>query len=221
MTKSLGRPRDVDSVDTRNTLLVAARRIFARDGYGATTNRSIAAEVGITTGAIYHYFPSKADLFAAVYEQVQDIVYERFERVFTEPGSLVERFGRALDAAVELNRDDTSLSGFVVTVPTEMMRHPELVDVLRPVRSRTTSFIHRLVVEAVANDEFADGVSADAVEDLLSAVMSGLATFSTVTGDRVRHAAAVRALHRFLAGDLVRRRADGASAGSGVNGAAD
>src|SRR3954447_582900 len=106
VNKSRGRPRDVDSAATRRDLLDGARRIFARDGYGATTNRSIALEVGITTGAIYHYFPSKADLYAAVYEQVQDIVHDRFEAAIRDTGSLTERFGRALRAAVELNRDD-------------------------------------------------------------------------------------------------------------------
>lgn len=205
VSKALGRPRQVDSTETRNTLLEVARRIFARDGYGATTNRSIAEEAGITTGAIYHYFPSKAELFAAVYDQVQNIVYDRFEVALSKPGSLIERFSSALDAAVELNRSDSSLAGFVVTVPTEVQRHTELVDLLAPIRSRSTVFITQLVADAVANDEFAAGVEPAAVEDLLSVVMSGLAVFSTVTGDRDRHSAAVGALHRFLVGDLLRR----------------
>jgi AcrR family transcriptional regulator len=205
--KSLGRPRDVDSLRTRNALLEVARRTFARDGFGATTNRSIASEVGITAGAIYHYFPSKAELFAAVYAQVQDVVYDLFEAAVEESGTLTDRFGRALEAVVGLNQNDSSFAGFVVTVPTEVQRHPELVELLAPIRNRSAAFIAGLVADAVANDEFVEGVEPAAVEDLLSAVMSGLAIFSTVTGDLERHAAAVRALHRFLGGDLVRRRA--------------
>jgi AcrR family transcriptional regulator len=203
--KTLGRPRDVDSAETRNALLEGARRIFARDGYEATTNRSIAAEVGITTGAIYHYFPSKAELYAAVYAQVQDVVYDRFEEAVLEKGTLTERFGRALRAAVDLNRDDSSLAGFVVTVSTESQRHPELFDLLSSMRSRSAAFINRLVADAAANGEFAEGVEPKAVEDLLSAVMSGLAIFSSVTGDPERHAAAIRALQRFLDGELLKR----------------
>ena len=49
--------------------------MFARDGYEATTNRSIAKASGITSGAIYHYFDSKAELYAAVYEEVYDRVF--------------------------------------------------------------------------------------------------------------------------------------------------
>src|SRR3954447_8113426 len=123
VNKSRGRPRDVDSATTRRDLLDGARRIFARDGFEATTNRSIAAEVGITSGAIYHYFPSKAELFAAVFDQAQGIVYDGFERAVAGSGRLTERFQRVLDAAVELNRHDPSLGGFLVTVPLEVQRH--------------------------------------------------------------------------------------------------
>src|SRR4051812_29954513 len=101
VNKALGRPRDVDSATTRRDLLDGARRIFARDGFEATTNRSIAAEVGITSGAIYHYFPSKAELFAAVYDQAQAIVYDGFEHAVSGSGTLTDRFQRVLDAAVE------------------------------------------------------------------------------------------------------------------------
>ena len=42
-----------------------------------------------------------------------------------------------------------------------------------------------------------------AVEDLLNAVVSGLARLSAITGDARRHAAAVDALQRFFAGTLI------------------
>ena len=44
-----------------------------------------------------------------------------------------------------------------------------------------------------------------AVEDLLNAVVIGLARLSAVTGDFRRHAAAVDALQRVFAGTLLRR----------------
>jgi AcrR family transcriptional regulator len=202
--KKLGRPRDVDSTETRLNLLEVSRRIFARDGYGATTNRSIAEEAGITTGAIYHYFPSKAELYAAVYEVVQHIVYDRFDQALEEGGSLTQRFSSALDAAVELNRSDSSIAGFLVTVPSETLRHPELAELLVPIRERTATFVGRLVADAAAAGEFVDGVKPRAVEDLLNAVLSGLATFSTITGDVARHAEAIHALQQFLDGVLVK-----------------
>jgi AcrR family transcriptional regulator len=205
--RKLGRPADVDSTETRTRLLAAARAAFAAQGYDATTNRAIAEAAGITAGAIYHYYPSKTDLYVAVYAEVQEMVFDAFQQAADAHNNLLDQFAAVLDAAVELNRTDPSLAGFVVGVAAEAQRHPELRQRVRPLRRRTSTLIHRLVEASVARGELATDVDPQAVEDLLDAVMSGLARFSTSTGDSERHAAAVDALKRFFAGTLVARAA--------------
>ena len=205
--RRLGRPPAVDSTVTRERILTAARRSFATLGYDATTNRDIAAEAGVTTGALYHYTRSKADLYGEVYAEVQDLVYGEFEKAFAREGFRA-RFGAVLDAAVALNQRDPSLAGFVIGVSPEVQRHPELRDKLRPMARRTSTFLHRLVGDAVAAGELAPQVDPAAVEDLLNAVLAGLARFSNVTGDADRHAAAAAVLHRLVDGTLLVERAD-------------
>lgn len=201
--KRLGRPKDVASAETRERLLNVARQAFARDGFDATTNRTIADAAGITTGAIYHYYPSKAELYAAVYDEVQTIVYSAFEKAIAPHDTLVARFGAVLDTAVALNREDPSIAGFVVGVASEAQRHPELRELLRAASSQNTGFLHRLATEAKDRGELRDDISVAALEDLLNAVLSGLARFSNQTGDSERHAGAVFVLKRFLAGTLM------------------
>jgi AcrR family transcriptional regulator len=53
---------------TRNAVLAAARKVFARDGFHGATLERVAEEAGFTKGAVYSAFDSKADLFMAVYE---------------------------------------------------------------------------------------------------------------------------------------------------------
>ena len=202
--RRLGRPKDVASADTRERLLEVARGAFARNGFDATTNKQIADAVGITTGAIYHYYPSKLDLYSAVYEQVQEIVYSAFEKAVAGHDTLFDKFGATLDAAVELNREDPSIAGFVVGVAGEAQRHPELMPLLAPVRVERGRFLHQMVLEAEARGELARDVSPDALADLLNAVLSGLARFSNQTGDSARHEQAVSVLKRFLNGTLTR-----------------
>ncbi len=113
-----------------------------------------------------------------------------------------------LDAAVALNQRDPSLAGFVIGVSPEVQRHPELRDKLRPMARRTSTFLHRLVGDAVAAGELAPDVDPAAIEDLLNAVLAGLARFSNVTGDADRHAAAAAVLHRLVDGTLLVERAD-------------
>ncbi|MFE3451728.1 TetR/AcrR family transcriptional regulator [Nonomuraea sp. NPDC059194] len=62
---------------TRLTLLRESRRLFASRGYPAVGLSEIVRAAGVTKGALYHHFDSKAELFRAVLEQVQQEVGER------------------------------------------------------------------------------------------------------------------------------------------------
>lgn len=55
---------------TREKLLTAGRKAFARDGYHAASMDKLTADVGLTRGALYHHFGSKRGLFEAVVEQI-------------------------------------------------------------------------------------------------------------------------------------------------------
>ena len=54
------------STNAKEAILAAARRSAQAHGYGGLNFRDLAAEVGIKAASIYHHFPSKADLGAAV-----------------------------------------------------------------------------------------------------------------------------------------------------------
>ena len=205
--KKLGRPSSCDAVETRTRLLLEARRSFARNGFDATTNRAIADAVGITTGAIYHYFPSKLDMYVAVYSEVQDLVYSAFEDASDNHLSFVERLSAILDSLVELNAADPSLTCFVVGVAAESQRHPELMAAITPFRQRNAQFLHQLCADAVSRGEIHNDISVNALQDLIDVLLSGLARFSTVTNDNERGRAAITALKHFVAGTAVRTHA--------------
>ena len=56
---------------TRRRLLDAAREVFRRHGFADASMEEIAQRAGVSRGPLYHYFDSKQDLFAAVYEEVE------------------------------------------------------------------------------------------------------------------------------------------------------
>jgi AcrR family transcriptional regulator len=55
--------------DRQEELLAAAQRCFLAQGYDRTTMREIAAEAGVSTGAIYTYFGTKAEILQALCAQ--------------------------------------------------------------------------------------------------------------------------------------------------------
>jgi AcrR family transcriptional regulator len=52
---------------TTSALVDAARELFARDGYAATSLAAVAARANVTKGAVYHHFEGKQQLFEAVF----------------------------------------------------------------------------------------------------------------------------------------------------------
>ena len=51
---------------TRTQVLAAARRLFSEAGYEGATIRDIAAEAGMSTGAVFANFTDKSDLFREI-----------------------------------------------------------------------------------------------------------------------------------------------------------
>jgi AcrR family transcriptional regulator len=62
-----------DSLPTRERLLAAAERVLARPGGGLVTMEAIAAEAGLTKGAVYHHFADRAELLSAVAGRVSPV----------------------------------------------------------------------------------------------------------------------------------------------------
>jgi AcrR family transcriptional regulator len=64
-----GRPPKSDGRDVRGEILEAALRLFARQGYAATTVRQIADAIGVTSPALYAHFASKQEIYAELMRQ--------------------------------------------------------------------------------------------------------------------------------------------------------
>jgi AcrR family transcriptional regulator len=76
------------SATTTRTLLAVAVEMFADRGYGAVGLDDVAQRSGLTRGAVYHHFGSKAGLFDAVVDQVQREVAERVSHAAARAGNL-------------------------------------------------------------------------------------------------------------------------------------
>ena len=61
---------------TTVALVEAARDLFAKDGFAATSLDAVVAKAGVTKGALYHHFSGKRDLFAAVFVAEQENLNE-------------------------------------------------------------------------------------------------------------------------------------------------
>ncbi len=81
-------PKIVDHDARRTAIAQQATELFARHGYAGLGMRKIAAELGVSKSALYHYFPDKEALFLACTTLATD--FDDTETVTTLPAFLAE-----------------------------------------------------------------------------------------------------------------------------------
>ena len=92
-----------DAARTRAAIVDAALACFDRHGLAQSTLDQIAAEAGVTKGAIYHHFSNKQDIFHALREQVSLPLLDRADTTLLHggPGTALDRIERFLAATLE------------------------------------------------------------------------------------------------------------------------
>lgn len=201
--KRLGRPPASSSAETRQRIVDVARDRFATLGYATTSNKDIAHAAGITTGAIYHYFESKRDLYMAVFDEVEELVFSRFHAAIEQhDGGFLDKLEVVLAESVAINRDDPSVAAFFVAVPVEAQRNEELRGLEQRQGIDAARFFGELVQEGYDRGEIASDVAPAQVTSALMAVTSGLARFSTLVQNPNAHAETTDVLVRLFRGDL-------------------
>ena len=105
---------------TRAALLAAARSVVARRGMQAATHEEIAREAGLTIGAIYSNFTSKADLMSAVWGEIaahSDVVLEERPTLRECLEALAGRLVRVADEDPESVDLQLEFQLFAIRVP--------------------------------------------------------------------------------------------------------
>ncbi len=80
----------------RQEVLATAVTIFGTRGYRATSMNDIAAEVGLSKPALYHYFSGKEELLVSVFENVLRDNITQARRIVTEGTSAGEALRQTL-----------------------------------------------------------------------------------------------------------------------------
>ena len=84
-------PKIVDRDQYRQELLMKSFDLFAQKGYSSITMRQLAQGIGVSTGTLYHYFPSKEALFLQLTEELERQNVIHFLAEAGNPPTLKER----------------------------------------------------------------------------------------------------------------------------------
>ncbi len=192
-----------DGDERRRLIIDAARREFARSGYVGTTNREIAEQAGITTGAIYHYFKSKLDVYLAVFDETDRVILARYSEVTADRSlGFDEMVGRLLEVSSQLNSEDESLAAFLASASIDSARNPDLLPSYLEHDAKMAGFFAQLVDTGISEGVVAGERRSD-VLDVLRVMTLGLTWFSVRVHDPEVHRRATLATVAALRNGLV------------------
>src|SRR6476619_4431390 len=86
---------------TRAALVAAGRSLFGENGFRGTSVEDLAREARVTTGALYHHFPTKTALFEAVFVQAHMELMDASLEAAKDAGDGLEELALGFDAFLD------------------------------------------------------------------------------------------------------------------------
>jgi AcrR family transcriptional regulator len=137
---------------TREQILAAAKETLQRYGPAKTTVVDVAQLLGVSHGAVYRHFPTKAALRAAVVRGGLETIAGRLRGISEENGPATDRLHRWLLALLDIKhgyaREDAEL------FDTYAMIDKDAPEVVREHSAALTAQLDRILADGVEAGEF-------------------------------------------------------------------
>jgi AcrR family transcriptional regulator len=194
--------------DNRERIVRATRRLIALGGFRYASMSAVANESGLSTGAIYRYFPSKSDLFVEVLTDAVTHEVAILNGIVLGAGSATERLRAAVESFASRALEGPHLAYAFIAEPID----PQ-VDAARIVcRQRFGAVFEKVLRSGIASGEFPQ----QSVETGAACIVGA---FTEALVRPVKSAARTRDLQRLTASiaDFCVRAALGSSEGRRAN----
>jgi TetR/AcrR family transcriptional regulator, acrAB operon repressor len=133
-----------EAAETRRALLRAALGVFSQRGYSATTLEQVARAAGVTRGAVYWHFESKAALYRALLQEYGDRAGPIMQRAAAEGGDFLAICGRILAHLLASLEEDPELRAVMELTLFQTERSDELAEVFADRNAATQALVAQL-----------------------------------------------------------------------------
>jgi AcrR family transcriptional regulator len=155
----------------RRQIMDAAIACFRRRGFHQATMQEICAESGISAGALYRYFDSKAAIIAAIVEEHRGEGHSAFLRAVEEQGLIDAVCVVARDFFGKLHQGDSALIADIIA---ESIRDDGLARSLRANDASSVDLFAEAIRVAQARDEIDATLAPETAASTLHALIEGI-----------------------------------------------
>lgn len=154
---ALGR-REQNKLDKRTRIVAAARTLFMRKGFDATTTQEIADASGVAGGTVFTYARTKEDLLILVFHEEMVALVERAFRYSRRRKSLLKQVATFFETIVAYHEQDIPLAR-VLMRQLGYVASPEQRGLVSDLMVRLLGRLEQLVAEAKERDELSAGIA--------------------------------------------------------------
>jgi TetR/AcrR family transcriptional repressor of uid operon len=171
-TPTLARLADPELAERRRRQIMdAAIACFRRRGFHQATMAEICAEAGVSAGALYRYFSSKADIIGAIAEDKRGESDEAFMRAAEEQGFIPAMCLAARGFFEKFADGDGAL---IADIFSEAIRDDAVAAPLRATDAQSVKIFMRAVEAAQQRGEIDAALEPETVTDTLFAALEGI-----------------------------------------------
>lgn len=165
-------PRIVDHDERRRQIAEALLTVAARDGHERVSSRAVAAELGVATGALWHYFDGFDDVVRAA---AAEVTRRTDERIATATQGLrgLPRLHALMREVLPIDELTRSEARVVVGFWGRVATLAETPDAGAPTLATWQDSIRSALGEAVSDGELTPDTPQDAVMALLRSITYG------------------------------------------------
>src|SRR5579859_5452108 len=165
-----------EAAATRQALLDAALKVFSQKGYAAARLEDVAEQTGVSRGAIYWHFHSKAELYNTLVEETSAQTEGVVRRAVAEGGGILDTHRRVMIGLLVLLEEDATYRAVQELVLFKTEVTPELEE---SIKIKAAAF---RAVEARVAATLQAGIDAGEVRADLDPVMGARAALTYVNG---------------------------------------
>lgn len=180
-------PRVVDHDERRRAIANALLTVAARDGHANVSSRAVAAEAGMATGALWHYFAGFDDVVRAAAAEVTRRTDNRIRAAVKDTRGLA-KIRAAMEEVLPLTAESHTEAAVVVGFWGRLAADAPAPDAGSPTLARWQDVLVEGLEEAVDDGELRPETPADDLLALLRAITYGQQIVQVTTPeDAARH----------------------------------
>ncbi len=163
------------AVNKKKTIMKAAIRLFAAQGYEATTTLQVAREVGVTEPTVFYHYKNKSNFFNTILEDASRCYFGRLDALKLSGRTAFDSLVAVIKLHFAVVIDEPEYMRILLRTCPARLKDPNdtCTKIYRNARARLKELIRSVLENGIRSGEFRD-VDIGATSNMLLAMLNGL-----------------------------------------------